>query len=562
MSNLKVFSKTFDSQKSNGVVYTPKELADFVAIKIIGYLDSFDGKEGTLRILDPSVGDGVLILSVLENLNLINFKKIEILAFDIDDSSFSAIRNIISDSYDNVVISLKSQDFLEYYVERSQDECFDLIIANPPYVRNQVLGSDKSKELSAIFDTKGKVDIYYIFMLALSNLLSEFGFMATITSNRFLSIRSGKVVRDYLIENLDIKEIYDLGDTKLFEGIAVLPALVFSQNKRGRSKEDPIFKTIYETTVENESAEIIIVDSIIDILSLDSSGVFSTDGRFYDYKVGSLEIEGSKEAVWTISNKETKDWISVVERNTWKNFKDVSKTRVGVKSTADKIFIRTDWDSFEKPPELLRELITSQYANSFHAKLPKKKKKIIYPHIIVDGKKSVANLNDYPNSKLYFEEHKEKLSSRKYLIDAGREWYSLWVPHSPELWKEPKIVFHDISEKPKFWIDLDGGIVNGECYWITLKEGANSNLLWLCLAVANSIFIEKYYDYKFNNKLYSGKRRFMKQYVEQFPLPDPNDEVSKNLANLAKEIALNPLKDNSDLVDEVNKLVFKAFGLN
>lgn len=559
MSDLSVVSSSFDNQKSNGVVYTPKSLADFVAKKIISYFNDSKPVPDCLRILDPSVGDGVLILSVLENLKLVHFKKIEILAFDIDDSGFSDLHNIISNRYDNVDIKLKNQDFLEYYVERDESEGFDIVIANPPYVRNQVLGSDKSKELSKIFDTKGKVDIYYIFMLALSNLLSEFGFMATITSNRFLSIKSGKVIRDYLIDNLDIKEIYDLGDTKLFEGIAVLPALVFSQNKTSAYKEDPVFKTIYETTVDDECTEI---DSIVDILNLDTSGIFSTNGRFYDYKIGNLEIDGSKDSVWTISNKETKQWVSTVEKNTWKKFKDISKTRVGVKSTADKIFIRTDWEDFENPPELLRELITSQYANPFHEKLPKKKKKIIYPHTIVDGNKSVVDLDDYPNSKIYFEEHKEKLSSRKYLIDAGRKWYSLWVPHSPELWEEPKIVFHDISEKPKFWIDLDGRIVNGECYWITLKEAADPELLWLCLAVANSTFIEKYYDHKFNNKLYSGKRRFMKQYVEQFPLPDPNSEISKNLAELAKEIALNPLKDNNDLINKVNKLVFEIFGVN
>ena len=233
-----------------------------------------------------------------------------------------------------------------------------------------------------------------------------------------------------------------------------------------------------------------------------------------------------------------------------------------MKSTADKIFIRTDWEDFKNPPELLRELITSQYANPFHAKLPKKKKRIIYPHIIVDNEKTVVDLDEYPNAKSYFEEHKEKLSSRKYLIDAGRAWYSLWVPHNPKLWERPKIVFHDISEKPKFWIDLDGRIVNGECYWITLNEDVDDNLLWLCLAVANSLFIEKYYDHKFNNKLYSGKRRFMKQYVEQFPLPDPNNRISKDLAELAKEIALNPSKDNHDLIDRINQLVFEAFGVS
>lgn len=548
-------------QKLNGVVYTPKILADFVAKRVINYFNNLNSHTKSLRILDPSVGDGVLILSLLENLDLESFESIEVLAFDIDDINFLDLKHIVSDRYRNVDMILKKQDFLEYYVERDEDESFDLIIANPPYVRNQVLGSDKSKKLSKIFDIKGKVDIYYIFMLALSNLLSEVGSMATITSNRFLSIKSGKVIRDYLLDNLDIQEIYDLGDTKLFEGVAVLPALVFSQSKGSSCQKSPIFKTIYETTVD-ECSGLRELNSVVDVLSSDKDEIFSISNRFYEYKVGNLELGGSESSVWTLSNKKMKDWLSKIEENTWKIFKEVSKTRVGVKSTADKIFIRTDWDDFENPPELLRELITSQYANPFHAKLPKKKKRIIYPHIVVDGEKTVVDLDKYPNAKFYFEEHKQKLSSRKYLIEAGRPWYSLWVPHDPELWKDPKIVFHDISEKPKFWIDLDGRIVNGECYWITLNKEIDDSLLWLCLAVANSSFIEKYYDYKFNNKLYSGKRRFMKQYVEQFPLPNPNNQISKDLTELAKEIALNPSRDNHDSMDKINQLVFEAFGVS
>ena len=88
MNNLSVISSSFDNQKSNGVVYTPKSLADFVAKKIINYFNSFNSVTKNLRILDPSVGDGVLILSVLENLNLESFESIEVFAFDIDDSNF------------------------------------------------------------------------------------------------------------------------------------------------------------------------------------------------------------------------------------------------------------------------------------------------------------------------------------------------------------------------------------------------------------------------------------------------------------------------------------------
>ena len=81
------------------------------------------------------------------------------------------------------------------------------------------------------------------------------------------------------------------------------------------------------------------------------------------------------------------------------------------------------------------------------------------------------------------------------LIEAGRNWYELWVPQDPSLWCKPKIVFPDISEKPKFWMDLDENIVNGECYWITPNNTEDNELLWLCLAVANSKFIEMFYDY-------------------------------------------------------------------
>lgn len=147
------------------------------------------------------------------------------------------------------------------------------------------------------------------------------------------------------------------------------------------------------------------------------------------------------------------------------------------------------------------------------------------------------------------------------MIKAKRKWYTLWVHRDPGMWKEPKIVWNDISEKPQFWMDLKGRIVNGECYWMTLNKEDDLNILWLCLAVANSTFIEKYYDYRFNNKLYSGKRRFMTQYVEKFPLPDPAREESKRLAELAKEIALNSSKDNYQLIDEVNQLVFEVFGV-
>ena len=80
--------------------------------------------------------------------------------------------------------------------------------------------------------------------------------------------------------------------------------------------------------------------------------------------------------------------------------------------------------------------------------------------------------------------------------------------HSPEQWQKRKIVFRDISEHPQFWLAKSGEVVNGDCYWFDFKDNITEEVILLILAIANSTFIEKYYDLKFNNKLYSGRRRF------------------------------------------------------
>jgi hypothetical protein len=130
-------------------------------------------------------------------------------------------------------------------------------------------------------------------------------------------------------------------------------------------------------------------------------------------------------------------------------------------------------------------------------------------------------------------------------------------------WELPKLVFRDICETPTFWIDLDGTIVNGDCYWLTPSQRTDADLLWLALAVANSSFIETFYDHRFHNKLYAGRRRFITQYVECFPLPDPSSPEAKTLASLAKEIYdQTPVKATKEMESHLDELVWHVFGVN
>jgi hypothetical protein len=182
---------------------------------------------------------------------------------------------------------------------------------------------------------------------------------------------------------------------------------------------------------------------------------------------------------------------------------------------------------------------------------------------VVNGARSVADLAHHPRAARYLERHRATLEGRTYLIEAGRRWYELWVPQDPTLWDRPKLVFRDIAERATFWLDRSGAVVNGDCYWMACRDHRDDEHLWLAVAISNTRFIEAFYDTRFNNKLYAGRRRFMTQYVEQFPLPDPSSAVARKLAKLARERCGNEeLNESSQRIeDEIDELTWEAFGV-
>jgi adenine-specific DNA-methyltransferase len=277
---------------------------------------------------------------------------------------------------------------------------------------------------------------------------------------------------------------------------------------------------------------------------------------------GSLETRRSDD-VWSLASEEKDAWLETVAQNTYRTFGEIGKIRVGVKTTADNVFIG-NWNdrSEDDRPELLRPLITHHVAERFRVDMSKREREILYTHEIREGKRQAVELSRYPVSQRYLETHRRQLEGRSYVIKANRKWYEIWVLQNPASWNQPKLIFTDISEKPTCWIDLTGAVVNGDCYWMIPARPEDSDLLWLALAVGNSRFIEAFYDHKFNNKLYAGRRRFMTQYVEQFPIPDPSSDVAKKLIALAKEIhRLKPTGDTSGLETECERLVEYAFGV-
>lgn len=563
-----------EEPKATGSTYTPKNLADFVATQIVNAANFSTQKK--IKVLDPAVGDGALLEALVSKLPKDIIENVEVFGYDTNSIAVTKARERLEVNFPSVTFCLEEKDFLRHILQeqdedlltqQSTKQLFDLVIANPPYVRTQIIGAQQAQQLAKSFGLTGRVDLYYPFILSISKVLSPDGIAGVITSNRFMTTKSGQSVRRALLTQFELLHVWDLGDTKLFDA-AVLPSVFLA---RGTTKHrtprvaDVKFTSIYEA---KNAAGTATTDILATLCARDGEVRSVPDGRHFLIRQGVLDNGGDPEGVWRIATETSDEWMETVGRNTWDTFRRIGKIRVGVKSTADKVFIRSDWDAIPGGrPELVRPLITRHCAQRFKPAIPSKpakKKEILYPHESTEtGRAAPVDLELYPKSKKYLEEHRTTLEARTYVIEAGRKWYELWVPQDPNAWVAPKLVFPDISDKPIFWIDVTGGVVNGECYWLKCDRDDEQDLLWLALAIANSTFIEVFYDHRFNNKLYAGRRRFITQYVEQFPLPDPDREEVRAIVSLVKKIyALTPSPEADELSLQLDKQVWKVFGLN
>lgn len=561
---------TKEQIKNTGATFTPKELAVFLAERIALYAQPKNN-----RVLDPACGEGELLIAMGEVLN----EK----AIDFSLTGYDANEQYLSFAQDRLLRfgkekpDLAHEDFL-LSVDVSSvgntpslfDECtssvnnsFDIVIANPPYVRTQILGTEQAQNLARKFNLKGRVDLYYPFLMAMTESLKEGGILGVITSNRYLSTKSGESVRKYLSENYEILELIDLGDTKLFDA-AVLPAIFIGRKKKQKSASSANFIKIYEE-LNGYKGDLISVESVYDILKNNQSGYFvTTNGKRYKKSSGTLKYKVGSTTCWEMLSNNESEWIAKIDKATKNRVEDFFKVKVGIKSTADKVFISDKWEELNgtKPEdELLKELISQENIEPWKA-TDNFQLKVLYPHISVNGEKQTVDIEKYPRAKRYFTQHEEKLKGRKYLIDAGRQWFELWVPHRPDQWKYPKLVFPDISLNPRFYFDNGGKIVNGNCYWIVATKESDIEKLFLIQGIANSKLMTKYHDLVFNNKLYSGRRRYFTQYVEKYPLPDFNSTVAKKIITIVKQ--LNHSNDKtaiSDLENQLEITVAKSFGV-
>ena len=106
---------------------------------------------------------------------------------------------------------------------------FDVILGNPPYVR-QELFTNLKPYLQAHYQTfHGVADLYVYFYELGLKLLRPGGRLGFISSSSFFKTSSGEPLRRLLRQQCRIKALVDFGDWQVFEGVTTYPAVVVVQ---------------------------------------------------------------------------------------------------------------------------------------------------------------------------------------------------------------------------------------------------------------------------------------------------------------------------------------------
>jgi TaqI-like C-terminal specificity domain/Eco57I restriction-modification methylase len=110
------------------------------------------------------------------------------------------------------------------------DGGFDVILGNPPYVRQELFTNLKPYLQQHYSAYHGVADLYvYFYELGLNKLLATGGRLGFISSSSFFKTSSGEPLRRLLRQHGQIETLVDFGDWQVFEGVTTYPAIVVLQ---------------------------------------------------------------------------------------------------------------------------------------------------------------------------------------------------------------------------------------------------------------------------------------------------------------------------------------------
>lgn len=413
---------------------------------------------------------------------------------------------------------------------------FDLVIGNPPYIRQEELG-DLKKPLARDYPDvfAGTADIYqYFFQLGL-RLSKPDGQMGYIVANKWMLAAYGEALRRYLSQQT-VLQVVDFGDLKVFDAATTYPCII--RIKPIVPAEDHQFPFVkvdrlkYETTLEDYVLE-----------------------RQRNTVQAKLSVEG-----WNLSDQQTRDLLEKIKTGR-KTFREVygKELYIGVKTGFNEAFIlsREEKVRLEKEDRKSKELIHPFImGKDIKRYSPIKEERFI---IFTDRE---VDINRYKAIKKHLENWTTRLTPKKSKEDKyGRkpgkyEWFHIQdTVKYHQKFLSPKIVFPDIALNSNFTLDKTGSYIDMTCFFIESQD------LFL-LGYLNSKLVRFFFQ-NISSSIRGGYLRWKRLYIYQIPIIEPDAKTRTKLEKLVDQVmaAKEDGKDTTALEAKIDALVYQLYGL-
>ena len=406
---------------------------------------------------------------------------------------------------------------------------FDIVIANPPYIRLQNNGGALAKMYKECnyesFSRTG--DIYCLFYEFGWQMLKNEGILTYITSNKWMRTGYGESLRKFMIEKVNPIFLMDFAGIQVFDATVDANILIFSNAKNAHN--------LSVVSCAHQGKD--ILKNLSDFVRHNAVATdFATSDSWVILSPIEQSIKRKIEAVGT----PLKDW-------------DI-QINYGIKTGYNEAFIITtekrneilskcaDEDERKRTYELIRPILRGRDIKRYGydwaglyliATFPSRRYDIeLYPAVMKFLQTfGIEKLEQ--TGKSYIVEG-VKIKARK---RTNNKWFE--TQDSISYWDDfnkPKIIWKIIGSNLAFALDNERYIVNNACYLMTGAE-IESMLPYL-----NSRIINWYSDITNMNPTGVGDAQVGAQNIIQFPIPKPNsgtiiDCVHRNIFEIENEVA-------------------------
>lgn len=481
-----------------GQVFTSRNIAKLMALMIKSYLN----KES--KILDPCIGKNIFFeeISSFNNGQLVG---VEIDSEILDDK----IKKFYQKSNRKLIIG----DFFDMDISNK----FDVIIMNPPYIRQELLNSEfnsKSKMLDISnelgYNIPKNSNLYVYFIIKALDHLNKNGVLIAIIYDSWLFTKFGRYLKEIILDNYNLKNIIHFKHDA-FDNVDIGATIILIQNKKNNGM---IQYHSYNSAFDIKDFKL-REDKCISVSKNQLIYFHEIRGNLIDLSYPSF-LEMS-----SISNNAPNRGVNAIV-NKYFLFEDdkyppyTNKIIKSIKKI-NNFKVNSEYDYLLMLPKHVNDETILSYLNSLI-------KKVSGPPIL---NKSLMN----------------KMESDKY-------WFHI---------KEKKcgnVIFnYYFRDNPHFIYNPNNYLVSDNFYSLYINQNLKINF-----CILNST-ITKYSLYKYGKSQGRGLFKIQLEQFKKLPILNANklDESSKEkLEKLCVRLFDTPRDSSSDIIREIDKILIKS----